>query len=391
MRQLRLHRTGWTLVLPLLTFTLVTFLAPIAFMLWKSVYDPEVAGLLPQTLQALATWQTPAALPGPEGFEALSVDLRDLTADSRIGQLALRLNRERPGIRQLIELTGEAIAEGDRPLAEIDPRWSDPATWVLLKRMTQPFTTRYFLSALDLQQTPQGSISRQEEGRRIYLYLFGRTILVASVVTAVCVILGYPFAYALASAQAPWQKLLFFVVMLPFWTSLLVRTTAWIVLLQRRGVINEILVAMNIVGERGRLELIYNLSGTLIVMTHVLLPFFVLPLYAVMKGIPKQYVRAGESLGADPVRVFLRIYLPMTLPGVLAGAALVFILSLGYYVTPALVGGRTGQLISNQIAFHVQTSLNWGLAAALGSILLAIVVSMTLLLSRVTQQGVLQR
>ncbi|KQS71609.1 ABC transporter permease [Rhizobium sp. Leaf371] len=389
MRQRSPHRTGWTLVLPLLVFTLVTFLAPIGFMLWKSVYDPEVAGLLGQTRQALAKWQTSTGLPGPEGFDALSRDLRDLTGDGRVSQLALRLNRERSGMRQLIEVTADAIAEYDRPLLEIDPRWGDPDTWVLLKRMTQPLTARYFLSAVDLQQTPQGSIVRQDESRRIYVYLFGRTILVASVVTAVCIILGYPFAYALATARPRMQRLLFFIVMLPFWTSLLVRTTAWIVLLQRRGVLNEILVAMNIVSERSRLELIYNLSGTLIVMTHVLLPFFVLPLYAVMKGIPKQYVRAGKSLGAGPVRVFLRIYLPMTLPGVLAGAALVFILSLGYYVTPALVGGRTGQLISNQIAFHVQTSLNWGLAAALGSILLVIVVVLTMLLSRVTQRGVL--
>jgi putative spermidine/putrescine transport system permease protein len=391
MRQRAPLRPGWTLVLPLLVFTLMTFVTPIGFMLWKSVYDPEVASLLPRTRIALAASQAPTVLPGPETYHALTADLHDLKADGRISQLALRLNRERPGFRNLVDITAIAIAQGDRPLAEIDSRWRDPASWALLKRMTETLTGRYFLNALDLQQSPDGSISRQDESRRIYLYLFGRTILVASVVTAVCIIIGYPFAYALASANGSLQKLLFFVVMLPFWTSLLVRTTAWIVLLQRRGVINEILVATNFVSERGRLELIYNLSGTLIVMSHVLLPFFVLPLYAVMKGIPGQYVRAGESLGGDPLRVFLRVYLPMTMPGVLAGAALVFILSLGYYVTPALVGGRTGQLISNQIAFNVQTSLNWGLAAALGSILLAIVVAMTLLLSSAAGRGGLQR
>jgi putative spermidine/putrescine transport system permease protein len=191
----------------------------------------------------------------------------------------------------------------------------------------------------------------------------------------------------MASAGPRIRALLLFVVLLPFWTSLLVRATAWIVLLQRRGVVNETLIAMGLIDEAGRIELVYNMTGTIIVMVHVLLPFFVLPVYSVMIGLPTSHVRASASLGARPLHTFRRIYLPLTYPGVAAGGMLVFILALGYYVTPALVGGRTGQLISNQIAFHMQRSLNWGLAAALGTLLLIAVAVLALTLPRIAERG----
>jgi putative spermidine/putrescine transport system permease protein len=159
-------------------------------------------------------------------------------------------------------------------------------------------------------------------------------------------------------------------VLLPFWTSLLVRSTAWIVLLQQQGVINSALVALGIIDDQGRIAMIYNQAGTIIAMTHILLPFMVLPLYSVMRTIPPSYVRAARSLGASSWTAFRRVYLPQTLPGIAAGALLVFILAVGYYITPALVGGADGQLISNLIAFHMQKSLNWSLAAALAGLLL---------------------
>ena len=160
-------------------------------------------------------------------------------------------------------------------------------------------------------------------------------------------------------------------VLLPFWTSLLVRTTAWIVLLQKQGVINDMLVWAGIVSDENRLALIYNPTGTLIAMTHVLLPFMILPIYAVMKSVPPIYMRAAMSLGASPLVAFFRVYLPQTMPGVGAGVILVFILAIGYYITPALVGGDSGTLISNLIAYHIQRSLNWGLASALSMLLLS--------------------
>ncbi|MCB1473443.1 MAG: ABC transporter permease, partial [Rhodobiaceae bacterium] len=158
---------------------------------------------------------------------------------------------------------------------------------------------------------------------------------------------------------------------LPFWTSLLVRTTAWIAMLQSEGVVNDILVTTGLVGDENRAQLIYNQTGTIIAMTHILLPFMILPLYSVMKTIPPSYMRAARSLGANSLTAFRRVYFPQTVPGIAAGTLLVFILSIGFYITPALVGGQDGQMISNLIAFHMQSSLNWSLAAALGGILLA--------------------
>jgi putative spermidine/putrescine transport system permease protein len=163
-------------------------------------------------------------------------------------------------------------------------------------------------------------------------------------------------------------------VLLPFWTSLLVRTTSWIALLQSQGVLNDVFVALGVTADDQRLQLIYNQAGTIIAMTHILLPFMILPLYSVMKTIPPSYLRAARSLGADQVTAFRRVYVPQTVPGIGAGSLLVFILAVGYYITPALVGGQSGQLISNIIAFHMESTLNWNLAAALGGILLVGVV-----------------
>jgi putative spermidine/putrescine transport system permease protein len=178
------------------------------------------------------------------------------------------------------------------------------------------------------------------------------------------------------------SNLLMIMVLLPFWTSLLVRTTSWIVLLQKEGVLNDIMVWVGIIGDEHRLQMIYNMTGTVVSMVHILLPFMVLPLYSVMKTISPTYVRAAQSMGATPVRAFWKVYFPQSVPGIGAGAILVFILSIGYYITPALVGGRTGQLISNMIAYHMQKSLNWGLAAALGGLLLAGVLALYWLYNR---------
>ena len=161
-------------------------------------------------------------------------------------------------------------------------------------------------------------------------------------------------------------------VLLPFWTSLLVRTTAWIVMLQQNGVINGILVWLGILSDDGRLQLVYNETGTLIAMTQILLPFMILPLYSVMRVIPKSHMRAAQNLGAKPAMAFWRVYLPQTIPGISAGGLLVFVLAIGYFITPELVGGKDGKLIGSWIAYHLKTTLNWGLCAALGGILLGI-------------------
>lgn len=192
-------------------------------------------------------------------------------------------------------------------------------------------------------------------------------------ITLSCIALGYPIAWLLANLPMRVSNLLLILVLLPFWTSLLVRTSAWKVLLQQQGVINDLLVWIGLLSESGRLVMINNATGTVIAMTHILLPFMILPLYSVMQTIQPTYLRAAKSLGATNWTAFWRVYFPQSIPGIGAGSILVFILSIGYYITPEIVGGTKGVFISNRIAYHISSSLNWGLAAALGTILLAVV------------------
>ena len=172
-------------------------------------------------------------------------------------------------------------------------------------------------------------------------------------------------------------------VLLPFWTSLLVRTSAWKALLQNQGVINDLMVWIGMYADDNRLALINNATGTIIAMTHILLPFMILPLYSVMKTIPPSYLRAAKSLGATNWTAFWRVYFPQSVPGIGAGSILVFILAIGYYITPEIVGGTKGVFISNRIAYHISSSLNWGLAAALGTILLVLVLALYWLYDRI--------
>ena len=283
-----------------------------------------------------------------------------------------------------VEETGQETATPWRDaVLAVGEAWGDIETWRAVRRAGQSVTARHYLHALDLDRGAAEEIVRKPPELRIYLPLLTRTLVVSTSITVLCLLLGYPVAYLIAHAPPTRASLLLLLVLVPFWTSLLVRTTAWIVLLQSRGVVNDILVTLGILGDAGRLQMIYNMTGTLVAMTHVLLPFMVLPLYAVMRNIPVQHMSAAASLGASFPQAFRRVYWPQTLPGVGAGSLLVFILAIGYYITPALVGGRTGQLISNMIAYHMQQSLNWGLAAALGGILLACVVGLYLLYDRI--------
>ncbi len=365
------------LVAPLALFIGVTFLAPLVTMLVRSVHDPVVAAALPDTLAALRVWDG-AGAPPEAAFAAAARELAAAREQRALGQIATRVNRVQGGLRSVItrsvrRLRGVEADSWQAALVAADAAWGEASTWRALQRAGQRWTLRHYLNAVDRDRAADGSVVRQPEERRIYLQLFRRTLLVSLAVTALCLLLGYPLAYLIAQAPPRRAALLLVAVLLPFWTSLLVRTTAWIVLLQTQGVINDLLVGLGLLGDDGRLELVYNMTGTLIAMTHVLLPFMVLSLYSVMRTINPWYVRAAASLGAGPVQAFRRVYWPLSLPGVGAGSLLVFIMALGYYITPALVGGRSGQLISNLIAYHMQESLNWGLAAALGAILLACV------------------
>ena len=264
-------------------------------------------------------------------------------------------------------------------MIKLDKRWGDLDVWRLIKREGDAYTASYYLAAVDMRFAVDGSIAQQPEERQIYLHLFGRTLWLSLVITVLCLLLGYPISYLMATLPVRTSNLLMIMVLLPFWTSLLVRTTCWIALLQQQGVINDLLVWAGLIDNDNRLAMIHNRTGTIIAMTHILLPFMVLPLYSVMKTIPPSYMRAARSLGANPLTAFVKVYMPNTVAGVGAGSILVFIIAIGYYITPALVGGTSGTLISNFIAHHMQVSLNWGLAAALGALLLAAVLALYVL------------
>ena len=187
-------------------------------------------------------------------------------------------------------------------------------------------------------------------------------------VTICCLLLGYPLAWWLASLPERSANVLMILVLVPFWTSILVRVAAWIVLLQSEGLVNSGLMGLGLIHEP--LPLLFNRTGVVIAMVHILLPFMILPLYSVMKNVPPTYLRAAVSLGSAPLAAFFRVYVPQTYPGIGAGALLVFILSIGYYVTPALLGGADDQMLSYYIARYTNVEVNWGMACALGAILL---------------------
>ncbi|WP_299401258.1 ABC transporter permease [uncultured Roseobacter sp.] len=259
--------------------------------------------------------------------------------------------------------------------ADIDKDWHDVEVWQTIQTYSPHFTSGYFLNAVDMKKSADGPEMRPDN-EQIYIKLFVRTLFMSLGITGSCILLGYPVAWILANLPARTANLLMILVLLPFWTSLLVRTSAWKVMLQQQGVINDTLVWLGLVADDSRLALINNQTGTIIAMTHILLPFMILPLYSVMKTIPPSYLRAAKSLGATNWTAFWRVYFPQSVPGIGAGSILVFILSIGYYITPELVGGTTGTFISNRIAYHISSSLNWGLAAALGAILLAVVLGL---------------
>jgi len=460
------------LIAPLLLFIMLSFVAPIADMLFRSVENQIVVDTLPRTVMAMRDWD-PAQDPAPDEavFAALYTDLVVAEEYKSHTRLGTRLNYEYGGASSLFRGTGRAVggfeteiyteqfraadpafadpaqwaawmddqairdslpltrdaydawaeitvtikedepaaedpgdfvytalyrdlAAGARPAAmpvpdvtafqnvslrgqflDEAPEWGEPEIWQAIRSYSPAYTSGYFLNAVDMLIGPEGPEMRPE-AQRIYVTLFIRTMILSITITASCIVLGYPIAWLLASLPARSANLLMILVLLPFWTSLLVRTSAWKVLLQQQGVINDLLVWVGIIATDNRLIMINNATGTVIAMTHILLPFMILPLYSVMKGIPPSYLRAAKSLGANNWTAFWRVYFPQSVPGIGAGSILVFILAIGYYITPELVGGNKGVFISNRIAYHISTSLNWGLAAALGTILLALVLTL---------------
>jgi putative spermidine/putrescine transport system permease protein len=372
------------LVVPLFLFLALTFVLPIATLLLKSVYDPELANTMPQTRAAIAAWDG-RDLPSEDVFAAFAADMRTANEQKTTGFIGKRLNYEIGGIRSIVIKTARELAKlqagpWKEAVLAINPIWGKRDTWVIMKRAVKPLTPFYVLAAADLRLDADGDVVRAPADQSIFLTVFGRTLWIASLVTALTLLLGYPIAYLLASLPTRTSNLLMILVLLPFWTSLLVRTTAWVVLLQTNGVINDIALWLGLLNER--VQLIFNRGGTVLAMTHIQLPFTILPIYSVMKTISPTHVRAARSLGAGPFYAFWRVYFPQTVPGIAAGCLLTFILSLGYYITPALVGGPNDQMISYFVALYTNRELNWGMASALGAMLLAVTMALFLLYNR---------
>ncbi|RZS74105.1 putative spermidine/putrescine transport system permease protein [Phyllobacterium myrsinacearum] len=377
------RRAALSLALPLIVFLAIAFVAPILYLLVTAVGNPETREVLPQTLRALESWDG-ISTPDEPVYAAFANDLKVAKDKSTAALLGKRLNYEISGMRSRVLAAARMVEKLDtgpykEKFLELNKDWDSRETWEIIKRNGASFTPYYMLTAVDLQQA-NGSIKRVQGDQAIFLDVLARTLFVAGLVTLFTLILGYPVAYVLTIAPKAIAGFMMLMVLLPLWTSLLVRTTAWVVLLQSDGIINDVLTALHLTSER--LQLIFTRTGTVIAMTHIQLPFTILPIYSVMRSIPATQLRAARSLGAPPSSAFWRIYAPQTLPGVVAGCLMTFILSLGYYITPALVGGPRDQMVSNFISVYINRDLNWGLAAALGVVLLVVTLAIYLLFLR---------
>ncbi|MEP9321785.1 ABC transporter permease [Paraburkholderia phymatum] len=359
------------LALPLILFLLSTFIAPIALLLARSVQNREMPDSMPALTRALDAWDG-RGTPDEHMFALLASGLKEAQETGQLGTVARRLNFAQPEFRSLLMRSARHLPARPQPawkpaLVELDERWNSPETWRVMKRAAASPTPDYLLAAVDAQITPQGSVGFVPDNASVYRQAFLRTMSISATVTFLCLLLGYPVAWMLANLPAKSSNRLMLLVIVPFWTSLLVRTTAWYVLLQPGGVINSLLTGLGLTTHP--VPLIFNRAGVLIGMTHVLLPYMILAIYSVMKSVSPVYVRAAQSLGAHPFTAFVRVYVPQTLPGVGAGCFLVFVLALGYYITPALLGGAGDEMISQLIAMQTNTQLNWGLAGALSAYL----------------------
>ena len=365
-----------SLTLPLLIFLLATFIVPIGALLVRAVENPEVASTLSRTVAALEKWDQ-TSTPPDAAYGALAADLAGITEQADAGGLARRLNSEISGARSLVMSTYRALPfdKGLSPtqvkarMLEIDARWAEPGYWQAIAKNGSRWTPDYLLTSVDLKRDIKGDIVKVDADSAAFFKILLRTFEISAVVTIFCLLLGYPLAYWLSTLTPRQANILMILVLVPFWTSILVRSAAWIVLLQSNGLVNRSLMELGFISEP--LPLLFNRLGVIIAMVHILLPFMILPLYSVMKSVPATYLRAAVSLGSSPLAAFFRVYMPQTFPGMGAGGLLVFILSIGYYVTPALLGGADDQMLSYYIAQYTNVNVNWGMACALGAVLLS--------------------
>jgi putative spermidine/putrescine transport system permease protein len=378
------------LALPLVAFVAIMFVFPIGSMFKYAVDNAQVSETFASTSKALKDWDG-QKVPQAAAFDALAKDLARAKDQGILAGAAQRLNYQEPGFRSLLlrtarQLSEQANEDAKLRLSEIDGRWTDAATWRFLRQSTMRLTSFYFLSSLDLRLDSRGNLARVPEDNAVFIDVFARTIYLGISITVVCLALGFPLAYFIVSQSPRVQRRLMMFVLLPFWTSLIVRCAAWIVLLQNDGIVNQTLRALRLTDSP--VQLVFNRTGVVVAMVHIMLPFMILPIYSVMKSIPPEYMKAALSLGGSRMRSFVKVYLPLTLPGMAAGTVLVFVMAIGYYITPALLGGEHDQMISYFIGYFATQSMNWGMASALACILLAVTIALYVVYARLTQSKV---
>lgn len=370
----RRQLTALALLAPALSLMLVAFVVPIGTLLSNAVHAPIFVDTVPELAAALRAWDG-KSIPGESMHRLLVAEMGRAYKDKSLARASTRVNYERSGMRSLIMKTGRRAKRLEPPyreaLRELHADWAELATWHALKASSSALTGRFLLQALDLKRDFDAGVQRVPEQQQVYLDRLRLTFWISIIVTLLCAAIGYPMAYLIATTRGSTSRILLILVLLPFWTSLLVRTAAWVVLLQQEGIINDTAIWLGLFDAPQ--QLIFNRLGVFVAMVHILLPFLVLPLYSVMKSIPRDHSRAAASLGARPLSAFLTVYFPQTIPGLGAGCLLVFILSIGFYITPALVGGSADQMISAIIAEFALGTANWGLASALALILLCCV------------------
>ncbi len=257
---------------------------------------------------------------------------------------------------------------------------SSPALLMVLVILVIPVGWLFYVSFIGADGTFSLENYERMIRRRSYGRIFMTTFQVSLLTTALCILIGYPLAYFMSQLPSRLASLCMITVLLPFWTSLLVRTYAWLVLLQKRGLVNDWAISLGLWDEP--IKIVHNLNGTLIGMVHIMLPFLILPVYGAMKAIDRDYLKAASNLGASPARAFWTVFFPLSTPGLFAGALMVFVLCLGFFVTPAVLGGGKVIMVSMKIVSNIELFVNWGAASALGVVLLVLTVAILWIASR---------
>ena len=363
-----------SLVVPLLAFVMASFVIPIFALMWQGVYNDRFSTYTPNLTEQLSKWDG-LGEPDETLFVALVADLKKARKDRTIGRIATRVNQEYPGTRSLFTSTARKAKKLKAPfkksIIKTNKKWANIEIWRAMKLTSQDLTPSFYATALDGRYTVDKGFVKQNENRQIYVKLFWRTFMISATVMALCLLLGYPVAYLLATLPLRSSNLLMIMVLLPFWTSLLVRTTAWIAILQSQGVINDLMVAVGITADDSRFSLIYNMTGTIIAMTHILLPFMILPIHASLERVPNSLINASYDLGASKRQTFYKVILPLALPGIAAGSIFTFSLTLGDYIIPYIIG--TSKFFIGQAVYtHQGVAGNIPLAAAFSLVPIAV-------------------